>query len=219
MRTIRVTGKGNLKLHPDLTRIGITMSEIHKDYAETLKKSSEDTESLAALLSRFGFARSDLKTLNFSIDAEYESYREKDEYKQRFAGYRYRHAMKIEFSSDNGRLGNVLYALANSALRPEFNIAYTVKDREAAKNELLAKAVDDAKKKAAVLAGAAGLALGDIQTVDYSFGEIEMVARPVNRLMAAGKMVRESAQESLDMDFEPDDIEVSDTVTVVWEIG
>ena len=220
MRTIRVTGKGNLKLHPDLTRITVTMTEIYKDYAETLKRSTEDTEALASLLGRFGFVRTELKTLNFSIDAEYESYREKDEYKQRFAGYRYRHTLKIEFSSDNERLGKVLYALANSELHPEFNIAYTVKDREAAKNELLSKAVDDAKKKAVVLAGAAGLALGEIQTVDYSWGEIDMVARPVNRLMAAGKMaVCGSADESYSMDLEPDDIEVSDTVTVVWEIG
>jgi hypothetical protein len=28
-----------------------------------------------------------------------------------------------------------------------------------------------------------------------------------------------AAMDSYDMDIEPDDIEVSDTVTVVWEIG
>ena len=49
--------------------------------------------------------------------------------------------MKVEFASDNARLGKTLYALANSPLNPEFRISCTVKDPEAAKNELLGKAV------------------------------------------------------------------------------
>ena len=126
--------------------------------------------------------------------------------------------MKIEFDSDNTQLGKILYALANSSLHPEFNISYTVKDREAAKNTLLAKAVSDAKEKAALLAGAAGLTLLQIQTVDYSWGEINMETRPMNRLMSAKAAMNVCAEESYSIDMEPDDIEVSDTVTVVWEI-
>jgi uncharacterized protein YggE len=220
MRTIRVTGKGTLKLHPDLTRITITLSEVYKEYAEALKRSSEDTEKLKELLAGFGFEHKDLKTLGFNVDAEYESYREKDEYKQRLKGYRYRHNMKVEFGSDNDRLGRILYALANSKLRPEFSISYTVKDQEAAKNVLLGKAVADAKEKAAVLAEAAGLALGSIQTVDYSFGDMSMEVRPMGRMMAVNKMAAAGCEdECYSMDLEPDDISVSDTVTVVWEIN
>ncbi len=217
MRTIRVTGKGTLKIRPDVTRISITLSDVYEDYAETLKYSSEDTEKLKDLVSKFGFRRSDLKTLNFDVDAEYESYREKNEYKQRLVGYRYRHSMKIEFDSDNDRLGKILYALAQSELNPEFYISYTVKDQESAKNELLGKAVADAKEKAKVLSDAAGLVLKDIQSVDYSWGEINMTVAPMRKMMA-NNMVAGAAEESYDMDIEPDDINVSDTVTVVWEI-
>ena len=221
MRTIRVTGKGQLKIRPDLTRITITLTEIYKEYGEALKHSSADTEKLKDLLSEFGFAGTDLKTLNFNVDTEYESYREGNEYKQRLAGYRYRHTMKIEFDSDNDRLGRILYALANCELRPEFNISYTVKDQEAAKNELIGKAVADAKEKANVLAKAADLQLKEIQTVDYSWGEIGMVAKPVGGMLRANKMMADGSAEdaAYSMDIEPDDITVSDTVTVVWEIG
>ena len=120
MRTIRITGTGNLKIRPDLTRISVTMTEVKKDYAETLKASSDSTEALKDLFSGFGFGREELKTLSFGVDPEFESYREKNEYKQRLVGYRYRHMMKIEFPSDNERLGRILYALANSELCPEF---------------------------------------------------------------------------------------------------
>ena len=45
--------------------------------------------------------------------------------------------MKLEFDSDNGLLGKILFALANAEkITPEFRISYTVKDPEASKNAL-----------------------------------------------------------------------------------
>lgn len=128
-RTIRVTGKGQIKVHPDMMRITITLERLYKEYGETLKHSSEDTERLKDILSVFGFERSDLKTLNFGVDTEYESYKENSTYKQRFVGYKFRHLMKLEFESDNERLGKILFALAECPLHPEFRLGYTVKDR------------------------------------------------------------------------------------------
>ena len=221
MRTIRVTGKGKIKVHPDMTRVAIELTGLYKDYAKTLRRSSEDTEKLKDLLVPFGFERADLKTLSFGVDTKYESYQEKvrdrTEYKRRFAGYEYTHRMKVEFESDNERLGRILYALANCPLNPEFSLSYTVKDPEAAKNELLDKAVRDAAAKAGVLTGAAGLKLGEIRSMDYSWGEIDFEYRP----MEIGEGLACEALEpagTLDLDIEPDDIEVQDTVTVVWEI-
>ena len=98
--------------------------------------------------------------------------------------------MKIEFASDNKKLGQVLYALAHSSLKPEFSIEYTVADVEKCKNELLHKAIEDSIQKAQVLTTAANVKLGEIQAIDYSWGEI---------------------------DFEADDIDVTDTVTVGWK--
>jgi len=192
----------------------------HPEYSETLQRSAQDTDCLKGILADFGFERSDLKTLNFHVDTEYESYKEKGAFKQRLVGYRFRHQMKVEFQSDNDRLGKILYALAHCPVMPELKVSYTVKDQEAAKNELLGKAVADAKEKASVLTQAAGVEIKDIQSIDYSWGEIDFEVRPMNRAMLAADVceLRESASQSYDLDIEPDDIEVSDTVTVVWEI-
>lgn len=109
--------------------------------------------------------------------------------------------------------------LANCKVRPEFRISYTVSDPEAAKNTLLGKAVADAKEKASVLTQAAGVALKDIQTIDYSWGEIDFEYRPMNGDVLMECCATPMAAKSYDLDIEPDDINVSDTVTVVWEIG
>ncbi len=219
MRTIRVTGKGSLKLRPDTTRITMTLEGLQQNYGDTLRRSSEDTEKLKTVLAEFGFAGSDLKTLQFSVDAEYESYQENGSYKRRFAGYRFRHLMKLEFPSDNERLGRVLYALANGRVRPEFQLSYTVSDPEAAKNELLGRAVQDAKEKAAVLSRAGDVRLKEIQDIHYSWGEADFEVRPMNGAILADRCLAEPmAAKSYDLDIVPDDIQVSDTVTVVWEI-
>ena len=220
MRTISVTGKGRIRVRPDMTRITLTLEGTCPQYDETLRRSSEDSESLKDLLSGFGFERSDLKTLNFSVDTEYESYKDRDAYKQRFVGYKFRHLMKIEFESDNKLLGRLLYALADCPVRPEFRLSYTVKDPEATKNELLGKAITDAKEKASVLTQAAGVALKEIQSIDYSWGEIDFEFSPMNRPIMAPECSDDMMPgKSYDMDIEPDDIEVADTVTVIWEIG
>ena len=52
MRTIRVTGRGQLKVHPDMTRIIITLEGRHKEYGETLQRSSRDAEQLKDILSK-----------------------------------------------------------------------------------------------------------------------------------------------------------------------
>ena len=46
MRTIRVTGKGNLKVKPDTTRLMITLNGVYPEYAETINRSSEESEAL-----------------------------------------------------------------------------------------------------------------------------------------------------------------------------
>lgn len=220
MRTIRVTGKGNLKVKPDMTRITISLEGTFPEYGEALRRSAEDTEKMKDLLTGFGFGRTDLKTLNFNVETEYESYKEHGAYKQRFIGYKFHHLMKVEFASDNDRLGKVLYALANCPVKPEFRLSYTVKDPEAAKNELLGRAIADAKEKSSVLTKAAGVTLKDIQSIDYSWGQINFEVQPMNRMLMAEECCEapSAAYGSYDMDIEPDDIEVSDTVTVIWEI-
>lgn len=96
----------------------------------------------------------------------------------------------------------------------------TVKNPEKSKNELLANAVKDSMGKANVLADAAGVVIGDSVTIDYSWAEIDFVSRPMNKMMLEACCMREQAETdgSYDIDIEPDDIDVSDSVTIVWSI-
>lgn len=218
-RMIRVTGKGKISVRPDTTRLYITKEELRKEYEAAIKASTDDTEFLKDLFANLGFNKKDLKTIYFNVDTEYESYQAVDKsWKNRFKGYKYTHRMKIEFASDNRKLGQILYALSHCRVKPEFSIEYTVADKEKARNELLGKAVKDSMAKASVLAEASGVKIGDIQSIDYSWGEIDFVSRPLNEMSLKCCEADICAPEAYDIDIEPDDIDMTDTVTVVWEI-
>ena len=218
-RTIRVTGKGMIRLKPDTVRVTMSLEGMEPVYADTLRRSTADTEALRSAVERIGFAREDLKTKNFNVQTEYEGYQEDGVYRQRLIGYRFRHELLIEFPWDNERLGTVLGAITETSLAPELRIAYTVKDREAAKNALLGLAVADAKTKAETLTAAAGVALGALQSIDYAWGEPDLEVRPMRKMAMADNAMAECSTASYDMNITPDDIQVSDTVTVIWEIG
>ena len=67
MRTIRVTGKGQIRVKPDMTRITLSLEGLCPEYGEALRRSAEDTEKIKDLLTKLGFVRTDLKTLNFNV--------------------------------------------------------------------------------------------------------------------------------------------------------
>ncbi len=215
-RTIRVTGKGSLSVKPDTICLAIEADGVYSDYAKTIKKSASQTKLLRKALEKSGLSGTDLKTTHFSIQSEYERYLdENDNYKSRFIGYEFEHQSEIKFPNDNQQLGRMLYELSRCPVEVEFTIHYTVSNPEDVKNELLKKAVEDSRAKAKILAESAGVVLGEIERIDYSWGELQVVSHPL-------KFMEESCPPatggSYDIDIEADDIDVGDTVTIEWEL-
>ena len=218
IRTIRVTGKGLLKIKPDQTCIFMDLEGVEEKYEDTVRRSSEDTKAVKDALEKVGIAQENVRTTSFDIEPQYEGYEEKGVWKQAFKGYRFTHSLRFVFDMDKELLGKIFGALAACPANPQFRVSYRVKDQESAKKLLLASAVSDAKEKAEILTLAAGVSLKEIRHIDYSFGAVQMEVMPMNRLKAAGGVAC-CADYEMSVDMNPEDIEVSDTVTVVWELG
>ena len=71
---VLTTGKGKIAVKPDKIRLYVNKEELCKEYEDTLRRSTEDTELLKDLFEKLGFQRKDLKTVYFNVDTEYESY-------------------------------------------------------------------------------------------------------------------------------------------------
>ena len=57
MRTIKVTGKGKIAVKPDKIRLYVNKEELCKEYEDTLRRSTEDTELLKDLFEKLGFQK------------------------------------------------------------------------------------------------------------------------------------------------------------------
>lgn len=220
-RTIRVKGNGKLLVKPDTIRLNMTIEGVQDEYDLTVGQSAAMTEELKELFVKQNFEPEELKTVSFNISAEYEEYQAKDKsWKSRFTGYKFRHCIKVEFPADNKRLSAILYALAHIAVCPKFRIEHTVAEPEKCKNELLAKAIKDSKMKADVLTKAAGVSLGNVVSIEYSQSDIDFVSYPTNEWILAQPDVNDFLKEdaAYEIDINPEDISVTEEVTVVWEI-
>ena len=217
-RTIKVTGKSNVKASPDYTRISLTLSDTLKEYDECLAKSVEDMNIIVECIKRLGFERSELKTSSFEINRKMQSYRDRnDNWKERFVGYEYKENVNFTFKNDNARLGKILYALAHISIIPEIRISYFCSDVESIKNQLLELAIKDAKKKAELLTSASGVKLCEILDIDYSW--INVTLESDNMRFCEPMALEEcSTKGAYDVDFEPDDISTSDSVRITFRI-
>ena len=216
-RTITIKGIGKLSLKPDQTVVSPTLKTVRADYDKAMDEAAKHLEQLRSAIAEIGFTKDDLKTTSFDVGTEYENERDKNgNYQQIFVGYRVTHGLKLEFDFDSQRLSKVLGAIAVCIAEPELNVQFTVKDKEAVDAALLQSACANAKAKAEILTKASGVTLGELVSIDYNWSELHLYSL-THYEMDPPCMARASAAPTA-MDIEPDDIDVSDSVTFVWEI-
>lgn len=211
-RTITITGRGSLRLPPDRIELPITLREEDADYAAALSKAGEALSGLTEALEAAGFKAEELRETEFSVSPAYDSVDDgRGRYRQVFRAYECRRELCLRFELDRARLARAVEALASCPAGPEINVRYTLRDPEAAKSALLAKAAQDARAKAEALCAASGVRLGLLMQVRCGMPEPELYSNSHMRLAAKMSMDGFSG-------LSPEEIEVEEEVVFVWEI-
>lgn len=217
MKTITVKGMGRVSVKPDWIAIAIRIETKDKEYDKTMNAAAERIECLDQTLEEAGFDKKAVKTTNFNVRTEYEHVKDKNgNYQSVFAGYVCAHHLKIEFDFDTKRLAKVLSAVSHCLAVPEFSILFTVKDPAAINGDLLKSAAQNAKEKAEILCSASGVKLGELVSIGYDWGEIDVRSDTDYKIEGRCMMQAEACLSNIEI--EPDDIRVNDTATFVWEI-
>lgn len=187
------------------------------NYDETLELAAKKIEYLNSSLEKIGFEKKSVKTTNSNVRTDYDRVKDNDgNYKSIFSGYVCNHRLKVEFDFDTKRLAQTLYAISKCLALPELSISFTVKDPTAVNSELLRSATINAKEKAKILCDALGVELGKLLSIDYNWGELNIVSH--TDYMLEEKCLAMPSSGLADIDIEPDDIDVRDTATFIWEI-
>lgn len=216
-RTITVKGTGKVSAVPDLVVLSMGLESRDKEYEKAMNNAAENIDALNAALEQAGFEKGSVKTSNFYVHTDYEF--RTDGYTERvFNGYVVNHDLKTEFDFDSGRLAKALSVIGSCLAHPQLSISFTIKDTDAVNEEMLRSAAANAKRKAEILCEASGAELGRLLSIDYSWGQLNLFSATRYNMdddcLPPAPMMAKCAE----IDVAPDNIDLSDTATFVWEI-
>ena len=216
MATITTIGRASLKAAPDTVQISVSLRASEIKCSDAMKKAAGQLEAVRSAMTDAGFDRDTLRTSDFSVSADYESRQdERGVWRQVFIGYAVVNRLSVSIPMDAKRLTDALSAVSGSDTDPEISISFSVSDETALSERLLTEAVKDARRKAETILAAEGSgALGAVVKAEY--GEIEPLMNSMPRMAMAKSAVFDEAAGV--PDISPSDIEMSDTVTMTWEI-
>ncbi len=160
-RTIAVSGTGRVTLTPDLARISVGVQNDGEDAAAAVAENNQRTAEVIKTLGRAGIAEEDIQTTNFSIYPQEE--RDRD---GKLISIRYVVNNTVQITvRDLEQVGEILDAVVSSGANTVAGIEFDITDRSAASENALKAAVADAQAQAEILADAAGVQLGSVQSI------------------------------------------------------
>jgi uncharacterized protein len=207
-RTIRVRGSAKVSGAPDWVTISFDVESRNYDYAKCMEQLACQTDSLREELLAVGLERESLKTTRFNIHTNFEWINKRN----LFQGYIASHNLRVEFPFNQEYLNQVLRVLSRTQSQASFRISFEIKDPEPLRQQAIAEAVKNCRAKAIVLAEAAGVKLDELMQIDYSWSEVRFESR-----MEICSEV-DLCEAAPAFDITPEDVDISDSVTVIWEI-
>lgn len=159
VRTIRVTGVGDVQVAPDLARIQLAVETIAPTAQAAGQENARQMDRVIAALVEAGIPREVIETENYSV---YPQYVHDDGREPRISGYQATNRVSLETEALQ-RVG----ALIDVALRAGANrlehVGFELKDSDEAQAAALREAVQQARSSALTIAAALGVRLGVVR--------------------------------------------------------
>lgn len=203
-----VTGQGFIHSQPDMIRLYFIYEHKLEEYAALMEHSNTTFEAFKKKLIQYGFDQSDFKTTYLRYDTvEEKAYEIDGKSYPGFKGFRCRHEFYIDFDLDADKLTLILQKISEFE-HINIRITYRMKDEQQLTKQLYEACVEDAKRKAQIIADASSVRLKKILSIDASQNQIRMesVTYHEPRLMKTA------------MNVTPDTIENSQMITMQWLI-
>jgi uncharacterized protein YggE len=162
VRTLSVTGNGQVFVSPDIARISIGVRTESQDAAEAVAQNNQQSQKVVQALMDMGIADQDIRTNNFSI---YPQQDVNDQGQVQQTRYIVENSVLVTIR-DLDTVGQALDAAVAAGANTVNSIQFDLEDRTDALQEARKQAVADAQAQAQGLAQSAGVTLGEIQTVN-----------------------------------------------------
>ena len=213
---ISVQGKGAIHVVPDVTRLEIIIEQWFSDYGKAFAQAKENSSWMVKILEYNKKPGSLAKTVKFNIEDFTENeYDDHDHYiGKKKNGFMLEQGIKIDLPIDNYLVNCIVRGVGKFIPSAQINIGYTLQDERPSQLKMLARAVSDARDKAMIMAQAGGCILGNVVSIDYHHQNIHVMSQARN--IHSNTEAKASTPGSLDIT--PDDLVISDTVDVTFEL-
>ena len=158
--TLSVTGNGTVLVESDLAIVTVGVQETSKDVLEAQSTVNEKIAAIKQALLDAGVEESEINTDSINIYANYD-YSDNTEV---IVGYTARNSLSVR-TTDMDNVGSLIDAAFVAGANTLDNVQFTVQDDTQAREQALTMAVEDARRKADVLAAAAGLQVASIERI------------------------------------------------------
>jgi len=162
----RVAGLGEISARPDLATITIGVSITDRTAGSALSENSKRMSELFAVLEAANVAQKDIQTTSLTLQPRWDQ-RNNQNNPPRIIGYTAQNLLSVRVRKLDD-LGAVLDRVTQSGANRIQNISFGIANPKPLLDEARKRAVADAHAKADLYATAAGVTLGEVQSITES---------------------------------------------------
>lgn len=177
---LTVTGEGQSRVAPDLATVQLGVTTQAESASDAMRQNAEAQSAVIAALREAGLAEADIQTSGLNLNP---LMRYGDGVAPEVTGYQASNIVTVRVA-EMERLGEVLDAIVAAGANEIQGIQFTREDGADTLDEARREAVEDARRKAEVMAEAAGVTLGPIMVL-RDVPQNGGMPRPMMRMEAA----------------------------------
>jgi uncharacterized protein YggE len=206
---LQANGEGIVNVTPDIAIVTLGVTTRGRTASEALTQNSTDLAAAIAVIKGAGIADKDIGTSGFSIYPVYATNSDGSQVQPaKISGYEVSNEVRVTIR-DIAKSGAILDAVVTAGANRVSGISFDVADRKTPADAALKDAIGEAKRKAELMAAAAGVKLVRILSItanDNSGGPVPMYARMDMKAAAPVPIM-------------PGEQQVTVNASVTWEIA
>ena len=206
-RTITVSSTSTVKVQPDEAVVNLGVRSEATDGAGSFAQNAKDMQAVLDALKAAGVSDEDLQTLNVGLDQHVENQGKPSEQRTFVAS----NSLQVTIH-DLASVGSIIDAAVGAGADSVNDIRFQLSDPNAVRSDALTQAVTGARAKADALASAADATVVRVVTIDE-----QNFQPPIYDQAFAG--VAAAVPAPVTPVVPPSSLEVSVTISVVWEIA
>jgi uncharacterized protein YggE len=209
-RLLTVSGEGEVEVAPDRADVGFSVEASEKNLADAEKAVTDGVARLLKLCDALGIPKSDVRSAQLNVHPQYDGGVVSN--RPRIVGYFVSRQVDVDLR-DLGKLGKLLQGAVETGANRVSGVSFGSTRKDEHQRAALAKAAEDARANAEVLARTLGVKLGRLHALSAS----ESGGMPMG-VQFEPRMMMKAAGAPAEQTYEAGEIKFQASVTAEYDL-